>query len=95
MVFVGGVIEVGETAHTVIWVVGQDLGHFGNVLLADIALNLVGRVHDVLKFTKKYVKIEFIETGSVLGGLDLGSGLAGDLLVVLDEEFPGNEKKGT
>jgi hypothetical protein len=93
MVFVGSLIEVGKAAETVVRVIGQDFGDFANVFFANIALDLVGGVHDILKKGKKYIKIVFIETGSVQGGLDLGLGLAGGLLVVLDEEFPGNEKK--
>lgn len=49
MVFVGSVIEVGKTAETVVRVIGQDFGDFADVFFANIALDLVGGVYDILK----------------------------------------------
>ena len=95
MVFVGSIIKVGKAAETVVRVIGQDFGDFADVFFADIALDLVGGVYDILKKGKKYIKIAFVETGSVQWGLELGLGFAWGLLVALDKEFPGNEKKGT
>lgn len=95
MVFFRSVIQVGKTADTVVAVVSEDLGDFGDVFFADIALNLVGGVHNILKKREKYVIIVLIEAGTVKGGLGWSFGFTGGFLVVLDEEFPGNEKKGT
>ena len=88
MVFVRELVEVSETSHTVVAVVGQDLGHFAHIFLANIALNLVGGVQDILNLIKNYVIIVLVLTGSVCGGLHWCLGLAGSFLTIFSEKFP-------
>lgn len=48
MVEIRKLLKIAEAAHTVVVVGGQDLGVLADVLLADVALDLVCRVEDVL-----------------------------------------------
>ncbi len=48
IVFGGKLTLIGKAGRTVIFILGEHFGRLADVPLAVVALNLVGRVHDVL-----------------------------------------------
>ena len=88
MVFVRHLFKTRKAPYTVIALIGQYLSHFTDILLANITLDLVGGVHDILSSKKNYIKEVLILIWTVICGLDLCFGFAWGFLVALDQEFP-------
>lgn len=51
MIFGGILIEISKAADTVILLFSEHLGAFADVSFAFIALNLIGRVQNILHYT--------------------------------------------
>ena len=63
--------NIGKTIHAIIGVIGEDFGVFADVPLADIALDFVGRIGDILGQNGIYIVeagwVRFLAAGKLLG----------------------------
>jgi hypothetical protein len=91
MIFSRYLLKVSETANTVIVVLAiihNDLGAFCDIFFTDIALNLIGWIHDVLILIKFYeIKELILSSMMILSSLKLIFAFT-NFFVILNQKFP-------